>query len=123
MAPKFKYTDSKPPKKYKCSDCNAQGIKLWREYQTFTPKLYCLSCAIKRSGPERKIDINTFRPDGQHELLEYSWGKGQFGDSIGWYVPAVPDEEGMGFWGYTSVPQTGCVWWALLPNGPVAEMV
>ena len=35
---------------------------------------------------------------------------------IGWYVPAIPDEEGLGYWGYTSVPQEGIDWWQALPT-------
>ena len=36
-------------------------------------------------------------------------------DQIGWRVPAVPTEENDTYWGYTSVPQPGCDWWANLP--------
>jgi hypothetical protein len=30
-------------------------------------------------------------------------------------VPAVPTEDGE-MWGYTSVPEEGCVWWKKLPT-------
>lgn len=37
-------------------------------------------------------------------------------DQIRWLVPAVPVEnEPESFWGYTSVPQEGVVWWVNLP--------
>jgi len=119
----MKYSNSKPPKKYKCSKCGAHGCKLWREYQTFCPDLYCAPCAIKcqeryKDIPVKKI-LATMRPDGQHELIEFpDWGKGQFGDQFSWMVPAVPDEEEIGYWGYTSTPTSGIEWWKALPNLP-----
>ncbi len=30
-------------------------------------------------------------------------------------IPAVPDDDG-GYWGYSSVPEEGCVWWRKLPT-------
>jgi hypothetical protein len=50
--------------------------------------------------------------DGRHED-EFNGS-----DQIGWLVPAVPTEEGDTYWGYTSVPSAGCVWWFLLPLKP-----
>jgi hypothetical protein len=50
-------------------------------------------------------------------LYEYmtptSWGDT---DSLGWLVPAVPTEEGDTYWGYTSVPAMGCLWWRSLKS-------
>jgi len=99
-----------PPAAYKCQSCGAHGVKLWREYQTSPnhTKLLCGACALedqKKSGP---IDDTGLR------LCEDGWST----DQIGWLVPAVPDEEGHGFWGYTSVPQAGVEWWRGLPTGP-----
>src|SRR5574338_384824 len=78
------------PPDYKCHACGVHGVRLWREYQTCAPRLLCRSCA--------QVD----------QKCEHRWSKG---DQIGWYVPAVPDEEGVGYWGYTSVPIEGCRWW------------
>tara|TARA_R100001463_G_scaffold52426_1_gene103214 strand:+ start:50 stop:304 length:255 start_codon:yes stop_codon:yes gene_type:complete len=36
-------------------------------------------------------------------------------DQIYGLVPAVPDEEDISYWGYTSVPTLGCWWWWQLP--------
>lgn len=37
-------------------------------------------------------------------------------DQIGLFVPAVPLEDGRGYWGYSSVPTEGCQWWKNLPT-------
>ena len=34
---------------------------------------------------------------------------------LGYLVPAMPCEEGDGFWGYTSVPNDAYAWWVWLP--------
>jgi hypothetical protein len=39
-------------------------------------------------------------------------------DQIGWMVPAVPTPDGDTFWGYTSVPLEGVLWWKALPTDP-----
>jgi len=79
----------------KCEDCGATGCKLWREYQTCSPSLLCANCVEERTG--RKLDP-------EHLC------------SIEWWVAAIPDEEGNGYWGYTSVPEVGVRWWNQLPT-------
>ena len=94
---------------YVCAQCGASGCKLWREYQTFSPTLLCAACAAKSEGK----DITDIDAEGKRS--------GKFGDrtdQIGWYVPAVPTEDGCGYWGYTSVPNPGCKWWKGLPTLP-----
>jgi hypothetical protein len=93
---------------YKCAKCGASGCKLWREYQCNSPSLLCCDCAAK----DQKTNIRSMGADGRYEG---TYGKT---DQIGWYVPCVPDEEEVGYWGYTSVPETGCIWWRRLPNRP-----
>jgi hypothetical protein len=90
------YASGAAPDAYRCGKCGAHGVKLWREYQTISPKLLCVACAEQDQG--RRLET----------------GPGAC-DQIGWYVPAVPDEEGAGFWGYTSVPSAGVAWWKGLP--------
>lgn len=112
------YASGLAPKNYKCNACKVHGVKLWREYQTFSPQLLCAECAIKdqttgsttisKLAAKGTIVVDA---DGMH-LDEY----GDRSDQIGWYVPAVPDEEGVGYWGYTSVPQAGVEWWKQLPT-------
>jgi len=78
---------------YKCNDCGANECKLWREYQACN--LLCANCVEKRT--KRKLD-----PERLH--------------SIEWWIAAIPDEEGNGYWGYTSVPEAGVRWWNNLPT-------
>jgi len=42
-------------------------------------------------------------------------------DQIGWYVPAVPTEDGGAFWEYCAVPPTGVDWWKKLPTYPTKK--
>jgi hypothetical protein len=91
---------------YKCSVCGAKGVKLWREYQTMYPSLFCVRCAISASN--LSITPDSFDGDGfQHSETGRT-------DQIGWHVPAVPDIDG-DFWGYTSVPEERVKWWRALP--------
>jgi hypothetical protein len=80
-------------KGYRCHKCKAKGCRLWRQYQTVSPRVLCCECAEVDQKQPLKI--------AEH-------------DSIGWYVPAIPDEDGS-FWGYTSVPQDRVDWWRSLP--------
>lgn len=100
------YSKAVTPPDYKCGNCDATGIKLWREYQTFQPELRCAVCAAQ----DQHKDISDIDSEGMH-----SSDLGRT-DQIGWYVPAVPDEEGAGYWGYTSVPEAGVDWWKRLPT-------
>lgn len=82
------------PKTYCCSKCKIHGVKLWRGYNEFEPTLLCVDCAEKREN--KKLDLDKC-------------------DQIGWQIPAVPTEDGIGYWGYTSVPENGVNWWKALP--------
>lgn len=108
------YANGTIPADYKCDDCGAAGVKLWREYQTmaYLTKLLCADCA----GEDQKknvssIDEQGFRTD-QHGFKT---------DQIGWYIPAVPVEGDDTYWGYTSVPQEGVDWWKGLSIRPVQQ--
>ena len=107
------YAGRTPPAGYRCAECGAHGVKLWREYQTFVEHqvLRCVDCACR----DQKKDATTVGEDGRRLLVEYDWGREQTSDQIGWLVPAVPTAEGDTFWGYTSVPEDGCRWWYGLP--------
>jgi hypothetical protein len=100
------YLNGTTPKDYQCAKCGATNCKLWREYQTFSPQLLCATCAAQ----DQDENINTIDATGRYAS---NYGKT---DQIGWYVPAVPTEDGSSYWGYTSVPQPGCNWWKQLPT-------
>lgn len=112
------YTKTEVPADYVCENCGGTNCKLWREYQTFCPSLMCATCAAVLQGK----DISGMDADGLYpSVMEINGEDVDMGrsDQIGWMVPAVPDEEGAGYWGYTSVPQAGCDWWKNLPSFPV----
>jgi hypothetical protein len=99
------------PKDYTCRGCGAHGVKLWREYNTFANRttLECCVCA----GKSQKKDISKISAEGRIPDPDFP---SVLSDQIGWMVPAVPTEEGNGFWGYTAVPEDGVNWWRALPN-------
>jgi len=109
---KIDYSKDGAPLDYKCKGCGAVGCKLWREYQTVNPTLLCAVCAGKDQNKSIEgIDEQGMRPNEPGMMHPRT-------DQIGWYVPAIPDEEGIGYWGYTSVPQVGIDWWYRLPTLP-----
>jgi hypothetical protein len=93
---------------YKCSKCDAENCKLWRQYNTCTDyiELMCCICACK----DQKQDYSKRDKEGK--------GGKYNSDQIGGLVPAVPTEDKETYWGYTSVPQDLCVWWKKLPTLP-----
>lgn len=104
------YLDGKVPEDYKCCECGAVGCKLWRDYGSYSSlELVCCVCAAR----EQKKNIKDIDADGMR-----STGGRSRTDQIGWYLPAVPYEDGGGFWAYTSVPSLGCEWWRKLPTKP-----
>ncbi len=105
------YSKQETPKDYVCDGCGKHGIKLWRQYQAFSSFLLCLTCA---AGHQKKTVLET-TDKGRVRIAEHHDPEA-FTDQIGWYVPAVPDEEGNGYWGYTSVPDAAVQWWQGLQN-------
>ncbi len=107
---KVDYSMSSVPSNYVCHLCGASGVKLWREYNTFLDhqSLFCVVC----SGKTQKKDINSINDRG---LVDQEFG---LSDQIGWRIPAVPNVENDTYWGYTSVPEDGVLWWKRLPAYP-----
>jgi hypothetical protein len=81
----------------RCDKCGATGCKMWRG-----------PCAMIDQKKTGGIDA-----DGKHED-----DIGFRCDQIGWMVPAVPVAGEDTYWGYTSVPEDGVVWWRTLPSLP-----
>lgn len=94
----WSYSSGGTPLSYVCEDCGAEGVRLYRRYQTMldSQKLRCTECALKNQ--------NRTEPDQPSA------------HSIGWLVAAVPTEDGQTYWGYTSVPDDGVKWWDNLPR-------
>ena len=99
------------PEGYECTKCGLTNCKLWREYQVFAnkTKLFCAYCGVEN----QKLSKVFISEDGfliRDEDVNFKT------DQIGWLVPAIPCEEGNSYWGYTSVPIEGVIWWRNLPN-------
>jgi len=105
------YESGATPPEYVCCKCGATNCKLWREYCTVRPDLFCASCAALSEG----VDISTLDERGQR--VGELWPRT---NQIGGLVPAIPDEEGFGYWGVISVskPPEADQWWETLPSLP-----
>ena len=102
---KLDYRIIDTPPGYKCDVCGQSGLKLWREYNTFADhtKLLCAEHACADQNKDDNVDDKG-----------YSYDDLGRSDQIGWMIPAVPTQEGDTYWGYTSVPQEGVIWWKSL---------
>lgn len=109
----FSYADNVVPEGYVCKVCGASGCKLWRQYNTFADhiELHCAVCAAAKDNE----DLSTMDDKGFHAS---SLLRGMRTDQLCGLMPAVPTEDGESYWGYTTVPQPGCNWWARLPSLP-----
>lgn len=99
------------PGNYECGRCHVAGVKLWREYSTFQLYLRCARCACLVQGMPFDVDDAGTRPG--------RWESGfdtPRTDQIGYYVPAVPDLDDSGYWGYTSCPAEHYNAWVALPT-------
>ena len=96
---------------YICTECGGSECKLWRPYQTSNPELLCAICA----GKSQNKSIENINDGGMIT--------GEMGttDQIGWYIPAVPTEDGKTYWGYTSVPGPAVDWWKKLRTLPLVK--
>lgn len=104
------YGTLKTPKGYRCDKCRASGVKLWRDYNAFLSDqtLRCADCLCQEKG----LDPSKVTPEGKGPcaLLD-----GMLTDQLGSRIPAVPTEKDNTYWGYSSVPEAGVVWWKRLP--------
>lgn len=109
---KFSYINPSVPENYSCSVCGQTNRKLWRQSYVFLNgvELLCAKCA----GKDQNKDVDDMDEEGR---VGASWNPRGTSDQIGSLMPAVPTEEVDTYWGYTSVPELGCIWWKSLPNG------
>lgn len=94
---------------YKCSRCEAHGIKLWRQYNSLNFQLLCARCA----DPQAILD------EKGYSIGSCGFKSCQLTDKFGKtgsLVPAVPTRVEGEYWGYTSVPDESVDWWKALPN-------
>lgn len=93
---------------YACGECGNRGVKLWRKTHGFDLRCaHCMGMADAINGSGRILS--------DYGLTDQVPYKGADPDFVGRHLlPAVP--TGDTFWGYTSVPDVGVMWWAALPN-------
>lgn len=99
---------------YACSHCGATDCKLWRLAQSSYPDLLCAPCA----GEDQDEVVDNIDESG----LTYSVHTGTRTPTIGSYVPAVPTPDWTAYWGYTSIPDEGLIWWRYLPSLPFGRV-
>lgn len=103
------YLSPIPPEGYRCMDCDAFGVKLWRMSNSSCIEFRCLVCAnIKEEedaipSPDKRGVIRTV--DGQKRQTE----------SIGNLVPAIPVPDGSSCWSSGYASNEACLWWWSLP--------
>lgn len=111
------YLEGKIPEDYVCAECGVFGHKLWRDHAADT----YLLCALCAAANQKKniIDIDA---NGRwtSELATGNIMDQQIGntETIGWFVPAVPIEDGSGYWSFSFVPRVARIWWYKLPTLP-----
>lgn len=95
---------------YTCSGCGARELKLWRELHVV--ELKCAACAtptqVKSDAAYKDACMRVLDADGVFTFTD--------GDQLGGLVPAVPAEDGVTFWNYSSVPSDRVQWWHALPT-------
>lgn len=135
----FHYESATVPPQYHCAKCRVPGVKLWRTYVAVMLPIpltcasctcascTCASCACAEQsvhGRSRKVAHNaegavvvttTYDPDLEPVLYAAFREGDRDMNQIGRYVPAIPTEDGVGYWGFTAVPEAGIRWWRNLP--------
>ena len=106
------YVENRVSPLYHCARCLRMGIKLWRPSSTFAVELVCARCAAEEEHEETNVCV-TMNAAGRH-VNSLGWDTFQ----IGSYVPAIPTEDGFGYYWYSElIPAEASGWWQRLPNG------
>lgn len=93
--------DIPPPSGYRCLICNAHGVRLWRDWNCIAVyiTLRCYDCVIDKAEDKKDVLGKKYTPESTQ---------------IDGLCAAIPTAEGDTFWGYSSAPAEGCVWWRSL---------
>ena len=113
VLPKFAaYNNPLVPVGYECGVCGTFGSKMWRLNTAGSTDLFCVYCAAKREGKKpEEIDESGRTPHEHFSEVRFF--------EIGGLLPAIPDEEGTGYWFSSSAPEAAWLWWENLPTRPV----
>jgi hypothetical protein len=105
----MKYSSTDVPDNYMCDKCGLIGVKLWRDLVCCATQvdLRCAMCLD--AGP---VDAEGYFIEKFHGMRIDQCTTEELGDML----PAVPTEDESTYWGYTSVPAKGVMWWRNLPN-------
>ena len=88
------------PDWYRCDRCERQR-RLFRPYNDTSRGKMPLLCRKHARKAAKRADP--------------SFTDQNYPRSVGWWVLAVPVEDGVGFWGCTAIPEEGLKWWERLP--------
>ena len=107
------YNNPVPPELYKCTRCPQTGVKLWRRRERQTP--LCIVCVIdtfiQQHGPIVQLDQTTFVTIiGVYEL------DSELSSLTEWFIPAVPQPGGFGFFMDHETPLAAANGWRNLPT-------
>ena len=92
------------PSNYKCSRCDAHGVKLWRQYNTMVSHLSLLCCRCAETAWSELMNVEGRSPS---DIAGYKHMSDQLDDVVGKtgsLVPAVPTVEADTYWGLAQVP-------------------
>ena len=108
------YQGAEPPVGYKCSDCGAEGCKLWRNNKKLddVTTYLCVECTC-RSEQRNAADI-----DERGEHMEAFNDIDILVDEIGRFTRVIPAQIrtwGDSIWYYGDEPQAAVDWWTRLP--------
>ncbi|MCA9358044.1 hypothetical protein KC902_02160 [Candidatus Kaiserbacteria bacterium] len=106
------YLENGAPNDYRCAHCEAghPPKKLWRRINKIPLVFACATHAALFEGRT----LEDFDQSGEHTLTEGRFA-GMRTSMIGYYVPAIPTEDG-NYWPHNHTPDSALLWWQNLPN-------
>lgn len=92
----FSYRKPVTPEGYRCEDCGAVGIRLYRD----TGRIFLSRIHLSCGRCELRLNPNAVISRGRIDQM----------------VAAVPTEDGSAMWGFACIPDDGVEWWFSLPS-------